>query len=53
VSEQILNDTSSQLGYKVPVTSVYARRKIGDRRKIKNRHCKKDNPEKAPNRNYC
>jgi len=39
VSEQFLNGTSAQLGYTVPITSVYAR-KYGTEDKIKNRHYK-------------
>jgi len=47
VSEQILNDTSTQLGYTVPLTSVHAR-KYGTEDKSKTDTTKtKHNPEKA------
>ena len=52
MSEQILNDTSAQLGYTVPFTSVHARKyRTADKSKTEITKTK-DNPEKANNRKH-
>jgi len=58
VSEQILNGTSAQLGYTVPLTSVHAGKYVTqdksktDNKKLKRQPKKSDNTKKTEEQNY-